>query len=198
VRHTALLDAIRCLYAIVGNVQESLCLLGGFAIFAVFFPCRRILRDGSFVTPFEGGEFSLPRLLFEQRLEPGRDQSPLALRQMAAVQISAHDESERRAALPGIGAEARRHMLRQAGQVTVPAFQDLTPQITISSCKPFNKMSPHRRSNSGENIAGKSSAYGWIGKRDSDMAASSGRGRLTMRRGRRPPGAVWVGDSERM
>src|SRR5689334_8504115 len=42
-----LLTRSAAFHALVGNVEECGCLLGGFAIFAVFFPSRRILRDGS-------------------------------------------------------------------------------------------------------------------------------------------------------
>src|SRR5438132_1779265 len=94
-----------------------------FVLFLVFFPWERILAHERFASLFQSGALSLPSLFFKKRLELGRHQSSLALRQVAAVEVPGNHERQRRAALAGIGAEARRHSPGQATQIAVPPVE---------------------------------------------------------------------------
>ena len=122
-RHALLVDLIGSPDAEVGNLHDFGGLLSRFVFFLVFFPWERILAHGRFASLFQSGALSLPSLLFKKRLELGRHEGPLALRQVAAVEVPGNHERQRRAALAGIGAEARRHSPGQATQIAVPPVQ---------------------------------------------------------------------------
>src|SRR5438105_14953548 len=84
----------------------------------------QICPNDSLVYVLETCELPLPRSLFKERLEPRRQQGPLALGQMPPHVFGDH-KRQGRAALASVGAEARRQPSGQAEQVTNKAVQDL-------------------------------------------------------------------------